>query len=239
MLSKIASALLAIGTLGSLSIHAKGLLEPAAVLSDGAVWALAFFALWMLYERWNRLKDAFAPLRLCVLAAVFAGVMTLGESFAALGTAEWVTGRPLSALAFFAGRMPLYFAGMRLLLDALSKPRMQTVKPFAAWKAGALLWLCWLPWYLCLFPGTVSNDSVSQMKILFGMAPLTNANPICQTGLVGLFMTVGNLIGGPDAGIALYCITQSVLMAWLLGSLLSEMEKSGSPRWIVWGSFAF
>jgi len=239
MLLKVCAALLCAGTLGSLSIRAERLMEPSAVLPDGAVWALAFFALWMLYTRWFGLKNPFRPIRLWVLSAVFAGVMTLGQSFASLGTAEWVTGHPMSALAFFTGRVPLYAAGMRLLLDALMKPRAQEVRTVSGWKTGALLWLCWLPWYLCLFPGTVSNDSVSQMKILLGLAPLTNANPICQTGMVGLFMQLGNLIGGPDAGVALYCITQSVLMAWLLGTLMAEMEQSAAPRALVWGSFLF
>ena len=239
MLQKIVAAILSIWTLKSLAVHAHRLMQPVPVLQDGAVWALAVFALWMLYHTWLKMKNALSPKRLWVLSLLFAGVMTLGESFHTLGTAEWVTGHLWEALLFFSGRVILYFASMRLLMHALSQ-KGQPAKPLAGWKLGALLYVCWMPWYVCLFPGTVSNDSVSQLMIVFGLAPFTNANPVCQTGLVGLFQKLGVLLGGgADLSVAMYCIMQSVLMAWLLGSLLHEMQKSGAPRALVWLSFAF
>ena len=239
MLQKILPAVLSIWTVKSLAVHAQRLAEPMPVLMDGAVWALAAFALWMLYRTWLKMKNAFAPKRLWALSAVFALVITLGESFAALGTAEWVTAHKWEALLFFTGRIPLYFAAMRMLLHALSR-ESQPARPLSGWKMGALLYVCWIPWYVCLFPGTVSNDSVSQLMSIFGLVPLTNANPICQTGLVALFRSLGEALGGgADLSVALYCILQSGLMAWLLGEGLHEMQKSGASRGLAWGSFAF
>ena len=219
----------------SLTIRTQMNTAALAVLPDAAVWALGLWALWQLYGAFEKQKT---PARLWVLSAVFAGVMTLGQSFAALGTAEWVTGHKLEALLFFAGRVPLYCAGMQLLLRALARPGKQV--HLSAVRFGGLLLLCWLPWYVCLFPGTVSTDSVSQLKIILGLMPMSNANPICQTGLVAAFRWLGETLGGgPDLAVALYCITQAVLMAWLLGTLLHLMGRSAAPRWLVWGSFAF
>lgn len=239
MIRKKAPTLLGVCTLLSLSVHAAAA-QPAATVPDGAVWALALWALWRLYRHWQGLKKPSAPARLWALAAFFAAVMTLGESFSALGTAEWVTKNAPQALLFWLGRVPLYTAAMRTLLDALERAKREGGRPIPSWKLGALLWLCWLPWYICLFPGTVSNDSISQIKILFGLAPLTNANPVCQTGLVGLFIRLGTALGGgADLCVALYCLVQSALMAWLLGALMAEMRSSAAPRALVWGSFGF
>jgi len=227
-------------SLVSLAMHAPAETLPSATLPDGAVWALALFALWMMYGAFLRLKKPFQPVRLWVLSAVFAGVMTLGQSFEAVGTSEWLTDNKAEAVLFFAGRVPLYFAGMRLAFDWLCRPedgKELRISPLAA--GGALL-LCWLPWYVCMFPGTVSTDSVSQLKIVLGVSPMSNAHPICQTGILALFRWIGlTLGGGPDLAVALYCIVQSVLMAWLLGAVLSEMAKSRAPRGLVLGSFAF
>ena len=239
MKKTILCALACLLTLCALGVTA-GAAEPSAVLPFGAVWALALAALWRLYRAWLVLEKPFAHKRLWALSLVFAGVMTLGQSFSALGTAEWVTGHKLAALCYLLGRVPLYYALMRMLVNALSLERTQAAKLIPGWKIGAALLICWLPWYVCLFPGTVSNDSVSQLMSILGLKELTNANPICQTGLVALFRWMGlTIANSPDLGVALYCLVQGVLMAWLMGALIAEMEKSLAPRWLVWGSFAF
>jgi len=233
----VARIVLSAITLIALSIHAGVPGAPTAVLANTAIWPLALWALWQLYGAWLRLSNPFQPRRLWGLSFFFAGIMTLGASFSAFGTSEWITGSKLSAVLYFAGRVPLYFAGMRLLLHLLSHPaKSQSVRTLPA--AGALL-LCWLPYYVCLFPGTVSNDSLSQMRIILGLSRWSNANPICQTGLVGVFMKLGGLLGSGDAGVALYCVLQAVLMAWLLGSLLHEMSLAHSPKWVIALSFSF
>ncbi len=231
---------LSVLTMVSLAIRAQEMTERVPVLPDGAVWALGMAALCMLYHAWLNLKDPFGPKRLWGLSVFFAGMMTMGQSFSALGTAEWVTGHKLEALLFFAGRVPLYAAGMRLVVEVLGKAREEAdARKWTGWKLGALLWLCWLPWYICLFPGTVSVDSISMLMITYGLEPLSNANPICQTALLWVFRRIGEIAGHPDVGIALYCILQSVLMAWVLGALVCEMLKSRALKGLVWGSFAF
>ncbi len=239
MKKNILCAALCALTLAALAV-VPGAAEPSAVLPYGAVWALALWALWRLYRAWLRLERPLAHKRLWALSLLFSGVMTLGQSFAALGTAEWATGSRAAALLYLLGRVPLYHAGMRLLLQALCRERTQPARPVQGWKIGAALLLCWLPWYVCLFPGTVSNDSVSQLMSILGLKALNNANPICQTGLVALFRWLGlSLAHSADLGVALYCMVQAALMAWLLGALLAEMERSLAPRWLIGCSFAF
>lgn len=228
-------AALALGT----DVPAEG-----PVLGGAALWALAAGAAWMLYGALLRLRRPFWPARLWVLAAALAGVVVLGRSFAAVGTAELATGRWPRTLAALVGLALLIFAGMRLLLEALSRPAARSRGRFALpgraelW-LGALLLACWLPWYVCLYPGTVSNDSISQLKEIMGLVPMSNANPVFQTWLLGAFRQVGLWLGSADAGVALYCVTQAALMAWLLGAVLDGIRRSAAPRWLVWTSFFF
>ena len=228
-------AALALGT----DVPAEG-----PVLGGAALWALAAGAAWMLYGALLRLRRPFWPARLWVLAAALAGVVVLGRSFAAVGTAELATGRWPRTLAALVGLALLIFAGMRLLLEALSRPAARSGGRFALpgraelW-LGALLLACWLPWYVCLYPGTVSNDSISQLKEIMGLVPMSNANPVFQTWLLGTFRQVGLWLGSADAGVALYCVTQAALMAWLLGAVLDGIRRSAAPRCLVWTSFFF
>lgn len=215
------------------------------VLPGAALWALAAGAAWMFYGAFFRLRRPFAPMRLGVLAAALAGVVVLGHSFAAVGTAELVTSRLMQAVLDFAGYALMIFAAMRLVLEALSAPGEAGERcipllrsPAPVW-LGLLLWTCWLPWFVCLFPGTVSNDSISQLKELMGLTPMSNANPVFQTWMLGAFRQLGLWLGSADAGVALYCVTQSALMAWLMGALLDGIRLSVAPRWLFWLALAF
>lgn len=237
MKKRAACALLCLWTLSALAMRVTEA-EAASVLPDGALWMLGLGALWALYRRWLALKRPFGPKRLWGLAAVFAGVVTLGQSFAALGTAEWVTAHKAAALVAFSGRVPLYMAAMRLLMRLPVTGEAGCEEK--SWRWSGLLLLGWQPWYACLSPGTVSNDSISQLMSVLGLTPLTNANPICQTGLVALFRWLGLAIAdSADAGVALYCITQAVLMAWLISALLVQMRREGASRAFVGGCLAF
>lgn len=68
---------------------------------------------------------------------------------------------------------------------------------------------------------------------------MTNANPVFQTWLLGAFRQVGLWLGGPDTGVALYCVTQAVLMACLMGALLDGIRLSAAPRWLFWAALVF
>lgn len=72
-----------------------------------------------------------------------------------------------------------------------------------------------------------------------GLTPMTNANPVFQTWLLGAFRQVGLWLGGPDTGVALYCVTQAVLMACLMGALLDGIRLSAAPRWLFWAALVF
>lgn len=111
---------LCILSLASISItFAAGAAERTATVNGTAIWAVGLCGLWLLYGAWLKLERPFSQTRYWVLAAALSGVMTLGQSFAAVGTSELLTAHKLKAALFFAGRIPLYFSIMRIVADAL------------------------------------------------------------------------------------------------------------------------
>ncbi len=235
-------------TLVSLAVRLVPAAEPVRILPDGGVWALAALALWLLYREALRHTCCFAMKRLWVLAGIFAAVVTFGQSFGAVDGAGLVAAQPLPALVFFAGRVPLYAAAMALLTHALHGGQLfgQTAAPgaaprhvFKSWQYGLILFACWCPYLFFIFPGTVSNDSVTMIMEAIGLKPLANGNPIFQTFVLHAFRWLGVRLGSGDITVALYCLIQSVLMAWLLGVLIRQMLQSDAPRWVGVASLLF
>jgi len=108
------------------------------------------------------------------------------------------------------------------------------------WAFVLLLLVGWLPYLWTVWPGTVSNDSITQLAEVLGRKPLGNANPLFQTGLVWLAVTVGQgWLGSGDAAVALYVCVQGILLAWLLGYTLRRIAESGAPGWLTGLSAVF
>ena len=313
---------------------AQGTVAWSRTVYGTEAWLLAAVALGLGYRQLGKLRRAFASPRFWLLALLVSGVATLGESFAQVGTAALVSSQPVKALLYFAGRVPLYYMGMVLLVAVLEKQEpnfarysAQTLFPLPAqgvpmtnhsaddrvppwvapetmapgigttalgglaqtsgrytpvsgaptapgeyrrnvtavahadavprpvagqgstsnaraglptWGYLVLLLLCWLPYLLAVWPGTVSNDSITQLAEIVGRKPLSNGNPIFQTGLVWLAASVGQgLFHTADAAVALYVCVQAVLMAWLFAYTLRRLTESRVPGWLLWLSTAF
>ena len=281
-------------------------------LPGTGAWFFAAVALGCGYAWLGRLRFAFSRPRLWIVAVIASGVATLGESFAQLGTAALITAQGGLALLYFAGRVPMFYMGMAVLTERLSRagtPKQepakasdtQTVPPatftpdesvplpyggglpiqsaqriaptaagdyrrnvtatvysvrhpaaptsastvrgaqpqnpaqaFPTWGFALILFACWLPYLFAVWPGTVSNDSITQLAEIFGRKPLSNGNPVFQTGLVWLAVSAGmNLLHSADASIALYVCVQGALMAWLLGYALRRMAEVRAPGWLI------
>jgi len=176
-------------------------------------------------------------------------VVVLGESYSAVGTAALATGQPLLAGLKLAGNIPLYAACMAWLTRALCEENRgdaaadgstdQEGRKPAFWQYALILYACWLPYLFFIYPGTVSNDSVSMIMEAIGMKTLANGNPIFQTFMLHCFRYIGVKLGNGDITVILYCGIQSILMAWLLGVFLARMQRSSVPRWLVTGSLLF
>ena len=177
--------------------------------------------------------------QLWTVAAVFAAVATIGASFDHAGTAELVTGQVWKALIYFLGRVTAFYMGMVLALEVMKKG-MPPHRRYPAGLYALFVLMCWLPYWVVLWPGSVSDGAVLQMKEFSGAVALGTEGPLLQTGLTGLAVWIGRgVFGTADAAVALYGIVQALLMAWLIGRLVSLIAKGGAPKWLILTSLFF
>ena len=179
-----------------------------------------------------RIPRVFCRWQLWAAAAVFAAVATLGASFGDTGSAALLTAHKGKALFYFLGRVPAFYMGMALIWEAMKNGRLWS-RRYPAWAFAAVIFACWLPYLFTVWPGTVSNDSITQLTEIYGGKPLSNGNPLFQTGLIWLCGAIGQgLFRSADAAVALYTLSQGLLMAWLLGYTVSRMVRGGAPLWL-------
>ena len=167
----------------------------------------------------------FKPLRLWFFSVGFALVGSLGDSFLYSGSTEWLLQNLSKAVFLFIIRLFGCFIAARVFLSLLQLDRKVPPKPAEKHTLlfAVIIGLCWLPYIFCTWPGSVSNDSNTQLRMIVGLIPLTADNPLFQTLLISLFRRFGLWLGSIDIGIAGYCLLQSLLMLWLMGCIINEL----------------
>lgn len=215
--------------------------DGGSVLAGGAVWALAAAAVWQLHRAALSLPRLCYTIRTFALATLLSLIVVFGQSFSAVGTAEWVITQPILSAFKVIGLASLFASGMFLFCRALWKEPVGQRLPckLRYWHYALILLGCWLPYLFWIYPGTVSNDSVTMLMEAIGVRNISNANPIFQTFMLNCFRWLGKKLGNGDISVILYCGIQAVLMAWLLGVLVERMLKSDAPRWVGIGSLIF
>lgn len=115
-------------------------------------------------------------------------------------------------------------------LDAAPVPA--ALKPLWRWasrhEAAAymiLLALCWSPYLIAFYPGTVCWDLGEMVAQFFGQRPMDTWHPVFLTWVIGGCVWLGRLVGSDNLGAALYTLLQTALMAFALGSSLRLMRS--------------
>lgn len=63
-------------------------------------------------------------------------------------------------------------------------------------RIAAIMLVCWLPYFILLFPGVVTGDTYDQISQVFGFEPLSDNNPLASTLFLSITMHFGQAITG-------------------------------------------
>ncbi|SNU04828.1 hypothetical protein SAMN06297422_10214 [Lachnospiraceae bacterium] len=118
-----------------------------------------------------------------------------------------------------------------------------------------IMLLCWLPYYILLFPGTGNGDTSRQIIMFFherkdmllDYSPnvtedmyITNMHPFFTTIVFGLFAKLGvNVFGNIDIGVGIYTFIQMVLYAGVFSYTICYFEKLGMNNKLKTGLLVF
>jgi len=99
--------------------------------------------------------------------------------------------------------------------------------------------LCWLPFLLVFFPGTLSWDMGEMLAQFFGLRPMDTWHPVFTTWLLGACVSVGRFLHNDSLGVLLFMLMQTAILAMVLGLAVSRIRALGAARWVQWATLAF
>ncbi|MBR3280724.1 MAG: hypothetical protein IKI57_02595 [Clostridia bacterium] len=91
--------------------------------------------------------------------------------------------------------------------------------------------ICYLPYLLYYYPGSIFYDGEWQMLYVNGTIELSNHHPVFSTMIVALFMKMADFFGGDNnLAVTLYCSAQMVINAFVFSYFIEYLRKIGISR---------
>lgn len=89
------------------------------------------------------------------------------------------------------------------------------VNKHAFWLCFAVCFVCYLPYFLYLFPGVMTPDSINQFEQVLGVVPLSNHHPVMHTLFMGMFYYLGfNVFHDGSLAAGLYTLVQLLFVCF-------------------------
>jgi hypothetical protein len=122
----------------------------------------------------------------------------------------------------------------------LTKPSPQRVLPFprlarlyrehTVLLSMGLFVLCWAPYLLVYYPGSLSWDIGEMLAQFNGLREMDTWHPVFLTWVVGACLWLGRLLKQDNLGMALFTLLQTAALAYALGYLIRCLRRMGANR---------
>lgn len=236
--SIIGSDLLLVGPLIQILARIRYALPDAKLL--GIVVLVAMLSLYQHYfllRSQGKLPKSRLFFALSVLFAFFILCGTSFQSFGSLAFLFQSEAQMVYALLLLGGLTALFYVTCSFLLRALEEGRSRELRssrlsrilldthsfliPFL------FLLLCWLPYWIACFPGSVSYDMNYQWSSFLGYIPMSGHHPVFSTLLYGYLLQFLRTFFNDTVCLALCSAAQFVVMAICFAYGLSRMRRWG------------
>lgn len=149
--------------------------------------------------------------------------LTLQTEHRALYIFEFIVGL-LSLFSAFSAVLAEHFSHIRLNTPG-KEPSMHSKRIVFLW-SGLLIFACWLPYFLMLYPGDITADSISELNQAVKDEPLSNHHPIVHTMMIRICYNLGfALFHDETKAVATYSVIQMLFMAFGFAYLIETMYK--------------
>ncbi len=98
------------------------------------------------------------------------------------------------------------------------------VRPAQVLIRAGILMLCYLPYYLTLFPGNLGKDTFESVDMVLGNIPWTNHHPIFFTMLIGAVFTLTGLMGSHTASLGIFTFLHMTAFALTLSYITCRIR---------------
>jgi len=114
----------------------------------------------------------------------------------------------------------------------------------------AVLIICWSPYLIAFFPGTVCWDLGEMVAQFFGQTEMDTWHPVFTTWVMGSCVWIGRLFGSDNLGAALFTALQTLTLSYALARAVHYLKTIGINRLFrllavaffalvpIWGGYA-
>ncbi|MDR2108631.1 MAG: DUF6020 family protein [Coriobacteriales bacterium] len=116
----------------------------------------------------------------------------------------------------------------------------------------AILFICYIPWLILLYPGGAAYDAVAQVFQIEGSGALrpevyegtppgwvSDTHPVLHTLLLAIFFKAGVFLGSQNLGLFFYCVFQAAVQAVCFSIACSYLNRLSVPKILRIASLAF
>ena len=94
-----------------------------------------------------------------------------------------------------------------------------------------IITICYLPYLLYYYPGTIFYDGEWQMLYVDGTIELSNHHPVFSTMIIAFFMKLAYALGGDNnLAVTLYCSAQMIINAFIFSYFLEILRRYSVSR---------
>lgn len=214
-----------------------------------------------------RLVRALTPLPSAfVLGAALALFAVVGESFAETGSIDGMTANMAltlvrwCAFALALGELAsMAFRALDVLNDSIARgtrarsragsSALPGAHPFAL--CAVILVVCWLPFFIVYFPGSLPYDGVRSLNQFVAGAPLENHHPVLMNMLYAVLYQAGTAAGtalgqdvssvlSPDnLGVFAIVSFQTAVCVLAFSGVVRFVDRSNTPAAFAWVTLGF
>lgn len=196
-----------------------------------------------------------------ILACLFSVATLLGRSYAISNSWSYIFGSGsqfLFAMLLMLGYAMFYYAVIGVLFDYLdleSKVSYQEnitenfLKSKYFWKVFFFILICWIPYLMIFFPGSVPHDGYYQLNMAYGYNEASNHHPWLSTLVIGVITSIGRNISD-NIGVFLYILVQTIFCGFSFSLVCYKIKRYDISNWIkkisviffaivpIWGAYA-
>lgn len=148
---------------------------------------------------------------------------------------------PLDAYSWF--EFILYFCvifaivmGYLIFTQKYEFSQQEQSNKFTIFTYAALILVCWLPFFLALYPGSGLTDSIVEIH---NIQNTVVQHPWLHCVYLYGWYYLGKIIGSPELGFALGNICQMGILAVSISYCITWVQKQGCPKYLVWFLVAY
>ncbi|MDR5588256.1 DUF6020 family protein [Clostridium aquiflavi] len=139
-----------------------------------------------------------------------------------------------------------FLYNLPMILQKINKVNLKSINKFVLYNkrafliTWAIIFICWIPNLLASFPGIYTFDAIMQVNQLRGDNVLSTHHPILHTlYIASCILAGGKLFGSYTIGMAIYSLSQMLIMSCIFAYTCTFIYKQKVPNLIKYFSILF